>query len=92
MEPPSEHAIASAGDRAGIASAAEGDAMELTAAEEPPDDDAMGVTSASTFPRGARIIPEAKLRREKHLTFVQSCTYADSMYKSISELKPPEKD
>ena len=83
VDPPAEQASASMGDRAGAATSAEGDAMEVTAAEEPQDDDAMGVTPVAPRYRGSRIIPfneEAMYSREKHLKFVQSCTYANSMF------------
>ena len=91
--PPAVQGSASTGDRAGAATSAEGDVMDVTAAEEPQDGDAMGVTQVAPRYRGSRVIPfneEAMYRREKHLKCVQICTYANSMFDKIAELTLPE--
>ena len=95
VEPSVEQSSASTGNRAGAAVSSEGGPMEVTATEEPQDDETMGVAPDAPQYRGSRVIPfdqEAELRREKHRKFVQSCTYADSMYNQIAELTLPEKD
>ena len=95
VEPPVEQSGASTGNRAGAAVPSEAVPMELTATEEPQDDETMGVAPSAPLYRGSRIISydqEAMIRREKHRKFVQSCSYADSMYGKIAELTLPEKD
>ena len=95
VEPSVEQSSASTGNRAGAAVPSEAVPMEVTATEDPQDDETMGVASNAPLYRGSRIIPfdqEAIMRREKHRKFVQSCTYADSMYDKIAELELPEND